>query len=148
MNNTNNTLSQRNKSCTTFNPVLMWKHGRHSLVFLTHPIGYGPQNSPKLKDISESSLAEEGPCFQTHCIHLPPNLHTNGTNFSILNSFLSSNLSIIYMYQEWHFIRNTLYSLVNFDVILLYASLRQHCSTELPIQLNLKSHFWHELRPS
>lgn len=108
MTDTNNTLSQRNKTCTTSNPVLVWKHGRLSLVFLTHPIDYGPQNSPKLIDILESSLAEEDPCSQTHYIHLHPNLHTNGTNFSILNSYLSSNLFIIYKTQEWHFIRNTL----------------------------------------
>jgi hypothetical protein len=108
MSNTDNTRTQRNKSCTTSNPVLLWKHGRLSLVFLTHPIGYGPQNSPKLKDIFESSLAKEDPYFQTHCIHLPQNLHTVDTKFSILNSFLSSNLFIIYKNQEWHFIRNTL----------------------------------------
>jgi len=42
MSNTDNTQIQRNKSRTTSNPVLRWKHGRLSLVFLTHPIGYGP----------------------------------------------------------------------------------------------------------
>jgi hypothetical protein len=100
MSNTDNTQTQRNKSCTTSNPVLRWKHGRLSLVFLTHPIGYGPQNSPKLKDIFESSVAKEDSYFQTHCIHLRQNLHTVDTNFSILNSFLSPDLFIIYKNQE------------------------------------------------